>query len=164
MAPHAFAHCDSTNAFKGIWRVKFIRTMQTNQILQPVLARLGETGEVANYVLAGFEVFTNVYLKMASSTADKNVDFSSLPSCQKTFVQHMRRANYQMIICRNADTAVVGVHSVVDGHGWTLKDGVITPLWFEGDCLTTIMVEESLLEEERSYMIDVEEKVDEMCL
>ena len=69
-----------------------------------------------------------------------------------------------MIIWRNADTAVVGVHSAVDGHEWTLEDGVITPLWYEGDCLTTIMVEESLLEEEISYMSDVEEKVDEMCL
>ena len=64
IAPHALAHCDSTNAFKGIW-------MQTNQILQPVLMRLGETWEVAHCVglIAGFEAFTNVYLKIASSTA-----------------------------------------------------------------------------------------------
>ena len=57
---------------------------------------------------------------------------------------------------------MVGVLSAVDGHGWTLE--VITPLWYEGDCLTTIMAEENLLEEERSYMSDVEEKLDEMCL
>ena len=69
MAPHAFAHWDSTNAFEGIWKIKPIKTMQTNQLLQPVLARLGKTWEVANYVLAGFEAFTNVYIKMASSTA-----------------------------------------------------------------------------------------------
>ena len=98
--------------------------MQTNQILQPVLARLGKTWEVANYVLAGFEAFTNVYLKMVLSTADKNVDLSSLPPCKKTFAQHIRRANYHMIIWRNADTAVVGVPSSVDGHGWTLEDGL----------------------------------------
>ena len=101
---------------------------------------------------------------MASSTADKNVDLSSLPPCQKAFVQHIRRTNYQMIIWKNGDTAVVGAPSAVDGHGWTLEDGVITPLWYEGDCLTTIMVEESFLEEGRSYMSDVEEKVNEMCL
>ena len=138
--------------------------MPTNQILQHVLLRLGETWEVAHYVLAGFEAFTNVYLKMASSTADKNVDLSILPHCQKALVQHIRRANYQMIIWRNADTAVVGVPSAVEGHGWTLEDGVITPLWYEVDCLTTIMVEESLLEEERSYLSYVEEKLDEICL
>ena len=83
--------------------------MQTNQILQPVLARLGETREVANYVLAGFEAFTNVYLKMTLSTADKNVVLSSLPPCQKAFAQHKRRTKYQMIIWRNADIGVVGV-------------------------------------------------------
>ena len=69
-----------------------------------------------------------------------------------------------MIILRNADTAVVGVPSAVDGHGWTSEDGSITPLWYEGDCLTNIMVEESCLEEERCYMSDAEEKIVEMCL
>ena len=90
---------------------------------------------------------------MASATADKNVDLSRLPPCQKAFVQRIRRADYQMIIWRNADTAVLGVYSPVDGHGWTLEDGVITPLWYEGDCHTTIMVEKSLLEEEIKYII-----------
>ena len=39
-----------------------------------------------------------------------------------------------------------------------------TPLWYEGDCFPTIMVEESLLDEERSDISDVEEETDEMCL
>ena len=53
MATHAFAHCDSTNAFKGIWKIKPIKTMQKKQIKKT-------DWEVANYVLAGFEAFTNV--------------------------------------------------------------------------------------------------------
>ena len=102
-----------------------------------------------------------MYLKIASSTADKNVDLSSLPPCQKAFVQHnIRAANYQMIIRKNADTAVVGVLSAVDGHGCTLEDGVITLLWYEGDCLIiTIMVEKNLLEKERSCMSDQTTKI-----
>ena len=35
-------HCDSINTFTGIWKIKHIKTMQINQILQPVLVRLGE--------------------------------------------------------------------------------------------------------------------------
>ena len=63
MAPHTFAHCDSTNAFKVIWKINPIKTMQTNYILQPVLARLGETWEVASYVLAGFKVYKKCVFK-----------------------------------------------------------------------------------------------------
>ena len=40
--------------------------------------------------------------------------------------------------------------SAVVGHGWTLEDGVITPLWHKGYCLPTIMVDESLLEDQRA--------------
>ena len=68
-----------------------------------------------------------------------------------------------MVIWKNADTAVMVVPSAVDGHGWTLIDGVITPLWYEGDCIPNINVGESLLEEERSNISDVEEEVDETC-
>ena len=41
---------------------------------------------------------------------------------------------------------------------------MITPLWYEGDCLPTIMVDESLLEDQRAGISDVKEEVAEMCL
>ena len=59
-------HCDSISTFKGIWKIKPIKTMYINQILQPALAvRLGETWEDTNDIQAGFEAFTDMYLKMA---------------------------------------------------------------------------------------------------
>ena len=36
-------------------------------------------------------------------------------------------------------------------------------MWYEGDCIPNIMVKESLLDEERSDISDVEEEVDKMC-
>ena len=36
--------------------------------------------------------------------------------------------------------------------------------WYEGDCLSTIVMEESLLKEKISDFSDVEEEVNEMCL
>ena len=69
-----------------------------------------------------------------------------------------------MVIWRNADTAVMEFSSTVVGHGWTLEDGVITPLWNEGYFLPTIMVDESLLEDKRAGISDVEKEVAEMCL
>ena len=67
-----------------------------------------------------------------------------------------------MVIWNNSDAAVIKVTSAVDGHGWILEDGVNAPLWYEGDCLPTIMMKESLLEEKRSDISDVEKEVDEM--
>ena len=107
MVPHAFAHCDSTNAFKGIWKIKPIKAMQANQILHPVLARVGETWEVANYLLAGFDASTNVYLKWQHEQQTKTL---ILVGCHlaKRPSKYIRRDNYQMIIWRKANTVVVG--------------------------------------------------------
>ena len=69
-----------------------------------------------------------------------------------------------MVIWRNADTTVMEFPSAVVGHGWTLEDGVITLLWNEGDCLPTLMVDESILEDKRAGISDVAEEVEEMCL
>ena len=54
-----FTNCDPTSrpTFKGILKIKPIKTMQTDQIFQSLLVRLGETWEVSNDVLAGFESF-----------------------------------------------------------------------------------------------------------
>ena len=41
-ALHAFTHCDSTSAFKGIGKVEPIKVMQKNPRFQKVLAKLGE--------------------------------------------------------------------------------------------------------------------------
>ena len=64
-----------------------------------------------------------------------------------------------MVIWRNADTAVMEFYSAVVSHGWTLEDGVITPLWYECECLPSIMVED-----QRAGSSDVEVEVAEMCL
>ena len=69
-----------------------------------------------------------------------------------------------MVIWRNADTTVIEFPSAVVGHGWTLADGMITPLWNNGDCLPTLMVDGSILEDKGAGISDVAEDVEEMCL
>ena len=59
-------------------------------------------------------------------------------------MQHIRRANYLMSIWRRANTAVMEVPPATGGRGWTMEDGVITPLWYEGSCLPSILVDEDL--------------------
>ena len=74
-------------------------------------------------------------------------------------MQHRRRANYQMAIWRRADTAMMEVPPATDGHGWTMEDGVITPLWYEGSCLPSILVDEDL--EDLGSDDDDDDEVDE---
>ena len=57
-ALHAFTHCDSTSAFKGIGKVKPIKVMQKNPRFQRVLAKLGEEWCVSEEVVSGLEAFT----------------------------------------------------------------------------------------------------------
>ena len=84
MALRAFTYCDSTSAFKGIWKIKPIKTMQTNHILQPMLTRLGKRGKL-QVILAGFEAFKKCVLKNDIINSRKNVDLNSRSPCQKAF-------------------------------------------------------------------------------
>ena len=47
-----------------------------------------------------------------------------------------------MAIWRRANEAIIEVPSATDGHGWTNEDGEMVPLWYEGNCLPQILVDD----------------------
>ena len=61
----------------------------------------------------------------------KNVDLASLPPCKKTLREHVNRVNYQVAIWRSAHQPYPEVPDP-EQHGWTLVDGHLQPLWFQG--------------------------------
>jgi hypothetical protein len=106
MALHAFTHCDSTSAFKGVGKVKPIKVLQKYPKFQRVLASLGKEWDIPEEVLSGLEVFTcAMYGRSRITNVDelrctlikekccwnangtmnvhKNVDLCSLPPCRK---------------------------------------------------------------------------------
>ncbi len=55
-----------------------------------------------------------------------------------------------MAIWRHADTPVIQIPNATDGHGWTLDDDGV-PLWYEGNCLPNILIEDGrIMDEEES--------------
>ncbi len=69
---------------------------------------------------------------------------------QESLVQHVLRVNFQMAIWRHADTPVIQIPNATDGHGWTLDDDGV-PLWYEGNCLPNILIEDGrIMDEEES--------------
>ena len=65
----------------------------------------------------------------------KVVDMSKLPTCRRSLEQHIRRVNFQVGIWKGAHIAKPDVPVPSDGHGWTLLDGRLEPLWYEGHVL-----------------------------
>ena len=50
-----------------------------------------------------------------------------------------------MAIWRHVNEPIIEVPSATDGHGWTIIDGEMVPLWYEGNCLPQILVEDSTI-------------------
>ena len=53
LALHAFTHCDTISAFKGIGKVKPIKVMQKLPRFQPILAEFGREWVVTEELFAG---------------------------------------------------------------------------------------------------------------
>jgi len=56
------------------------------------------------------------------------IDPATLPSCQRSFKQHVHRCNYQVAIWKRSDQPVPDIPQPTEGHGWTMKNGVLEPL------------------------------------
>ena len=80
-------------------------------------------------------------MRVGTSSFINNVDLSVLSPCPCVFLQHIRRANYQMCIWRDAYIPLLDVLSPVDGHGWQLVSGHLEPLWIDGDVVTQVVVD-----------------------
>ena len=156
MALHAFTGCDSTSAFKGIGKIKPIKTLQKMPKFELVLAQLGDSWEVSDDLFTGLEEFTcAVYGKPRFSEVDdlrysilkgkcnedgrldpaNNIDIGTLPPCRKSLRQHIKRANYQTCIWKRAHVSDPIIPTPTEGHGWVLIDSKMEPLWTEEDIL-----------------------------
>ena len=155
---HCFTGIDTASAFKGLGKVKPMKKLQSMPRFVPVLARLGDSWDVPEHLMDDLEAFTCVlygnprttsvnelrYMKMshlcdtttdATLQASKTIDFANLPPCRRSLEQHIKRANYQAAIWKRAHIAKPDIPSPSNGHGWTIQDGILEPLWFEGDVL-----------------------------
>jgi len=64
-------------------------------------------------------------------SASHNSDLATLPLCRRSFKQHAHRCNYQVAIWKRSDQPVTDIPLPTEGHGWTMKNEVLEPLWAE---------------------------------
>ena len=60
---------------------------------------------------------------------------SKVPPCRKSLEQHIRRVNYQVAIWKRSHVPKPDVPVPNESHGWTLVDGKLEPLWFDGTAI-----------------------------
>lgn len=162
---HAFCGCDTTSAFKGKGHVGPLKTMEKKPRYVVTFAQLGNSWEVSDETMKSLEAFTCAMYgnnrcssvdelrlcKMKESCEDKptnalrNVDMSTLPPCKRCLIQHIRRVNYQVAIWQRAHEPHPTIPPPTENHGWTEKDGMLEPLWIQGDVLPTMLID--ILEE-----------------
>ena len=139
MALHVFSGCDSTSAFKGLGKVKPLKTLSRLPKFVPVLARLGDTWEVPDDLMDDLDEFTCAlygrprtrsvdelrFMKMNELYAkdddrlsrSSTVYMGTLPPCKKSLEQHIRRVNFQLGIWKRAHVANLEIPEPSDGHG-----------------------------------------------
>ena len=116
LALHAFSGCDTTSSFKGIGKIKPMKTLEKHSKFEDAFAELGDTEEIKESTIANLEQFACYmygYQRMKSLdvlclhllkkkcvnddkiNANKCIDLAALPPCGSTFKQHVRRTNLQ---------------------------------------------------------------------
>lgn len=185
LGSHAYCGCDSTCAFKGKGHVKPLKTLEKMPRYVAALANLGMSWSVPQNIIDDMEEFTcAMYGKARFSSVNdlrlfrikkkceakpmnalRNIDMATLPPCRNCLIQHIRRVNFQVSIWKNAHIAQPDVPTPSEDHGWTLVNGMIQPLWVQGDILPSSMVpilQETLDEESSEEDEEIEKGIEEL--
>ncbi|KAL2089326.1 hypothetical protein ACEWY4_014014 [Coilia grayii] len=151
---HGFTGSDTSSAFRGKGKLVPVKKMLKAPKFVPMLAKLGDNWTVSEDLIDDLEAFTcamygdnttagkvdalrlnriNKLCTKQGKSIPVNVDMSSLPPCQKSLTQHIRRVNFQVAVWKRASIAHPMIPSAVQGHGWLMTDNGLQPLWYEGE-------------------------------
>ena len=157
LALHAFTGCDTASAFKGIGKIKPIKIFLKDNRYENVFATLGNSWETEKAVLNKLEEFTcclygfskvksvdllrYTILKKKCNDNDqidlkKSIDLNTLPPCQSSLHQHIKRAVYQTGVWKRANENFIELPPAEE-NGWSVTSDTnhLEPLWCEGPVL-----------------------------
>ena len=137
-------------------KIKPITVLQKYQKHKATFMRLGNNWEVPNGLINELEDFTcklfgkthitkiddhRLYMMKEKCGTEEtisphNIDLATLPRAV-----HIRRVNYQVCVWKRAHELFPEVPSPLEGHGWTMVNGCMEPLWTDGDILPTRMLD-----------------------
>ena len=127
-AIHALSGCDSTSAFFGIGKQKWLTTLRENRDILQDLQEFGNdpvsiseqamTALVAlTSLLYGKKRYTSLNHLRYDLFSQKRLSSERLPPTMDAFAHHVKRANYQSYIWLHAHMPFLNVPSP-KGHGW----------------------------------------------
>jgi hypothetical protein len=151
---HALTGSDFTSAFyrkgKSGLLAKLEKSGDDVKALQSLCTDRPDTEAVTKFVckMYGCKNYTKInevrhssFLKMTGgkklSDQVKKINCASLPPCEKSLKQHLRRVNYVSILWRHAHLSnpCGNIHPL--NYGWKETDAGYVPHWFEGNALPT---------------------------
>ncbi|CAM1331032.1 Uncharacterised protein g10458 [Pycnogonum litorale] len=156
---HALTGCDFTSCFFRKGKLKpFTRLEEDDDYvtaLQSLSSNDVDVKGVTSFVCSiyGFQSADindaryKAFIRMSGGNANqqlanlKKINCASLPPCEKTLVNHIRRAHYVAKIWIRADQACPTEGDNPIDFGWAETDGCFVPVWYNGtqvpDSLTT---------------------------
>ena len=115
---HALTGCDTTSCFKGKGKIKHLKILEKNKEYEEILSKLGEDWCLDPAISSGIEKFVcHIYGNARHKEVDrlrfhllqkkcnnnyvidpkKTLDLGCLPPCKSSLLQHIKRANYQVL-------------------------------------------------------------------
>ena len=153
---HAYTGSDYNAAFNRKGKKRPLQTLLKDKEAMKAFAELGKHELVPVPTCRTLERFTCSLYGMKSSSVNqtryklliaklpkrglnclkklKTLDPASLPPCKSCLEQKLKRANFISHVWRNAHQQSITPWQP-EQHGWKLKDGRLSPVWFEGSQL-----------------------------
>ena len=88
--------------------------------------------------------------------AEINVDLAAIPPCRCNLKEHIKRCNYQVGIWKHGLEQHPEIPTPSAGHGWTISDGMLVPLWAE-EKVEEVMLPKELVDQ----LLDEQDSDDE---
>lgn len=176
---HSFTGCDTVSSFTGKGKIKPFSIMCNDPKLVTCFEKLGTQEELEDTLVRGLQNFVcrlygypsatgvdDVRLKMVKKRFTPGddrplaqchgMDLSLLPPCERSLLNHIKRANYQTMIWRRASQAHPQLPCPED-NGWKRSDsGQLQINWCDGDMFPNEIVD--ILSEEENTTHDSDEE------
>ena len=137
---HALSGCDSTSCFSGFGKVKFYKTVRSDERFLTAASLLGENDEIPDTVVNVLEEFV---CKLYGAKQEHNIDKvrlmklteskklpepQRLPPTKDALKLHLMRCNYQVSEWKQALNAHHAPKTPV-GRGWKIEGGKLSIQW-----------------------------------
>ncbi len=147
-AVHALTGCDTTSSFFCIGKRTIFRHLADKPEQWSQLSSLSSNdNKTALDASRRFVMKLYCSTKLKASDLDdlrvklavkKGSSLAKLPPCERSFVQHVKRAQWQTKLWTHSHVRNPDLGSPLN-HGWELKGNILTPVYFEGPTASEVL-------------------------